>query len=181
MHFSAWLRHIAITSRLLLAIAWLLVLTAPLSASQATPLAAPQGEVLLKVTGNIAASNSGGELHLDREQLMAIDPRAVETSTPWTDGVKRFEGPLFRSVLEAAGARGERVRVRTLNDYPVEIPLSDLEQYDVILALQQDGAPLEVRELGPVFVLYPFDDYPELFNQSVRHRSAWHVISVEVP
>lgn len=181
MHFSAWLRHIAITSSLLLAIAWLLVLTAPLSASQATPLAAPQGEVLLKVTGNIAASNSGGELHLDREQLMAIDPRTVETSTPWTDGVNRFEGPLLRSVLEVAGARGERIRVRALNDYTVEIPLSDLQQYDVILALQQNGVPLEVRELGPVFVLYPFDEYPELFNQSVRHRSAWHVISVEVP
>lgn len=181
MHHSVWLCRIAITPGLLLAVVLMVMATAPLSASQTTPLVAPQGEVLLKVTGNIAVANSGNELHLDREQLMAIDPRAVETSTPWTDGVKRFEGPLFRSVLEAAGARGERVRVRTLNDYTVEIPLSDLEQYDVILALQQDGAPLEVRELGPVFVLYPFDDYPELFNQSVRHRSAWHVISLDVP
>lgn len=181
MHLSAWLRRIAITLSLLPAVTLLTLLAAPLSASQARLLAAPQGEVLLKVAGNIEASNSGDELHLDREQLMAIDPRIVETSTPWTDGVNRFEGPLFRSVLEMAGARGDRIRVRALNDYTVEIPFSELQQYDVILALQQDGVPLEVRELGPVFVLYPFDEYPELFNQSVRHRSAWHVISVEVP
>src|SRR5699024_3342846 len=127
-----------------------------------------------------AAANSGDELHLNREQLMAIDTQVIETSTPWTEGVNRFEGPLFRRVLEAAGARGERVRVRTLNDYTVDISLSELQQYDVILALQHGGVPLGVRQLGPVFVLYPFADHPALFNQSVRHRSAWHVISVEV-
>ena len=180
MHHPAWLCRIAIPPGLLLAVALMAMAAAPLSVSQAAPLAAPQGEVLLRVAGNIAATNNGDELHLDREQLMAIDTQVIETSTPWTEGVNRFEGPLFRSVLEAAGARGEHVRVRTLNDYTVDISLSELQQYDVILALQQDGVPLEVRELGPVFVLYPFDEHPELFNQSVRHRSAWHVISVEV-
>ena len=181
MHRTAWLYRLAITPSLLLTVALIVMSAAPLSASQTATMAAPQGEVLLRVSGNIETANSGDELHLDREQLMAIDTQVVETSTPWTDGVSRFEGPLFRRVLEVAGARGDRVRVRTLNDYTVEIPLRELQQYDVILALQQDGVPLEVRELGPVFVLYPFDENPELFNQSVRHRSAWHVISVEVP
>src|SRR5690625_217458 len=180
MHHPVWLCRIAISLGLLLAAALMVMAAAQLYASQAPPLAAPQGEVLLRVAGNIAAANSGDELHLNREQLMAIDTQVIETSTPWTEGVNRFEGPLFRRVLEAAGARGERVRVRTLNDYTVDISLSELQQYDVILVLQQDGVPLEVRELGPVFVLYPFADHPELFNQSVRHRSAWHVISVEV-
>lgn len=180
MHHFAWLRRITFLASLLLPVTLLPVSTTPLSAAQATSLAAPQGKVLLKVTGNIAVFNRGDELHLDREQLMAIDPQTVETSTPWTDGTHYFEGPLFRSVLEMAGAHGDRIRVRALNGYTVEIPLSELQQYDVILALQQDGVPLEVRELGPVFVLYPFDQNPELFNQSVRHRSAWHVISVEV-
>jgi|SRR5690554_98719 len=173
MHLFSWLWRIAITLNMLLGAAVPFVSAAPFSA--------PQDEVLLKITGNITISNSGAELHLDREQLMAIDPRIVETRTPWTDGVSRFDGPLLRSVLEAAGAQGDRIRVQALNDYTVEIPLSDLQRYDVILALEQDGVPLEVRELGPVFVLYPFDEYPELFNKAVRHRSVWHVIAVEVP
>ena len=104
MHHSVWLCRIAITPGLLLAVVLMVMATAPLSASQTTPLAAPQGEVLLKVTGNIAVANSGNELHLDREQLMAIDPRAVETSTPWTDGVKVQK----RVEIKACGGFGDR-------------------------------------------------------------------------
>ena len=173
MRHSSWLRCAVITLCVLLATALL-----PLSAA---PLPSPQGEVLLKITGNIDHPNVRNELHLDRQQMMSIATRVVETSTPWSDGVSRFAGPLFRKVLEEAGIQSDYVRVRALNGYAVEIPLSDLQQYDVILAIQQDGVPLGVRELGPVFVLYPFDEDPALFTQAVRHRSVWHVVSVEVP
>lgn len=173
MRHSSWPRCVALTLCWLFATALL-----PLSAA---PLPAPQDEVLLKITGNIDHPNVNNELHLDRQQMMSIATRVIETSTPWTDGVSRFEGPLFRSVLEVAGVQSDYVRVRALNNYAVEIPLSDLQQYDVILAIQQDGAPLGVRELGPIFVLYPFDEDPALFTQTVRHRSVWHVVSVEVP
>ncbi|KAA0012770.1 molybdopterin-dependent oxidoreductase [Billgrantia pellis] len=153
---------------------------ASLSVSAAS-LPAPEGEVLLRVTGNVANPNVGTELHLDRELMMSLPTRVIETSTPWTEGVGRFEGPLFRAVLEAAGIESEQVRVSAINEYDAEVPVSDLERYDVILAIQQDGEPIAVRDLGPVFVLYPFDAHPELLNETVRHRSVWHVGSIHAP
>lgn len=147
----------------------------------AEPLPPPEGEVLLRVTGNIEYPNVDGELHLDYEQLMSLSPRVIETTTPWTEGVGRFEGPLFRAVLEAAGAESESVRVTSLNEYEVEIPRSDVQDYDVILAIKRDGAPIAVRDLGPVFVLYPFDEHPQLLNETIRHRSVWHVGAIDVP
>jgi hypothetical protein len=169
----SWPRRAALTVGLLISNILLPVAAAPLSP--------PEGEVLLKVTGNIEHPNVGDELHLDRDQLMSLSPREIETSTPWTEGVGRFEGPLFRAVLETAGVDSERVRVRSLNEYEIEIPLTDLHDYDVILAVQRDGEPIAVRDLGPVFVLYPFDDHSELLNETIRHRSVWHVGTVHVP
>ncbi|MCE8003411.1 molybdopterin-dependent oxidoreductase [Billgrantia ethanolica] len=157
-----------------------LLLSSTMLPVQAAPLPPPEGEVLLRVMGNIEHPNVDGELQLDLDQLMTLSPHVIETATPWTEGVGRFEGPLFRAVLEAAGAEGERVRVASLNEYEIEIPFSDLHDYDVILAVMRDGEPIAVRDLGPVLVLYPFDEHPELLNETIRHRSVWHVGTVDV-
>ncbi|MCE8022247.1 molybdopterin-dependent oxidoreductase [Halomonas sp. MCCC 1A11036] len=159
----------------------LLLLLATLPPAMAASLPPPEGDVLLRVTGNIEHPNVGDELHLDREMLMSLSPRVIETSTPWTEGIGRFEGPLLRAVLEAAGAQGEQVRVRALNEYEYEVPVADFQDYDVILAMTRNGEPIAVRDLGPMFVLYPFDEHPELLNETIRHRSVWHVGALHVP
>ncbi|MCE8017521.1 molybdopterin-dependent oxidoreductase [Halomonas sp. MCCC 1A17488] len=147
----------------------------------AEPLPPPQGDVLLRVVGDIEHPNVGEELHLDRAMLKSLPQGVIETSTPWTEGVGRFEGPLLRALLEAAGTRSDHVRIRALNEYESEVPVADFHAYDVILALERDGEPIAVRDLGPMFVLYPFDEHPELLNETIRHRSVWHVGSVHVP
>jgi hypothetical protein len=147
----------------------------------AAELPEPSGEVVLTIGGDIDHPNVDGEAHFDREMLMGLSPRTVETATPWHGESARYEGPLFRAVLEAAGARGERLEVRALNDFEAEIPVSDLRDYEVILAMLRDGEPMAIRDFGPLFVLYPFDDHPELNNEMIRFRSVWQVERIHVP
>ena len=49
--------------------------------------------------------------------------------------------------------------MRALNDYWVDIPVSDIEQFDILLANKMDGNPLKVRDFGPYFVIYPMDKF----------------------
>lgn len=161
---------------LLLALALLLWLPPSAVAEEALP--APSGEVLLTISGNIDHPNVGEKASFDREMLMDIAPTETRTRTPWHPDLGRYEGPLLREVLAAAGVRSERVRVRALNDFEAEIPLAELHDYDVILAMKRNGSPLQIREFGPLFVLYPFDEHPELLNESVRFRSVWHVVHI---
>lgn len=153
----------------------------PAAALADASLPPPEGEVLLRLDGDIAHPNVGDELHLDRAQLMALPSRVIETRIPWAEGKFRFEGPLVRAVLAAAGVEANHIRVRALNDYEAEVPVADFHDYDVILALERDGHPIPVRDLGPMLVLYPFDDYPELHTESIRFRSVWHVERIHVP
>ncbi|WP_299314287.1 molybdopterin-dependent oxidoreductase [uncultured Halomonas sp.] len=152
-----------------------------LSPAAADELPAPTGEVLLTISGDIARPNVGNEARFDREMLQAIAPTEVRTRTPWHADDGCYEGPLLREVLAAAGVRSEQVWVRALNDYEAEIPLAELEEYDVILAMRRNGSPMQIREFGPLFVLYPFDDHPELLNETVRFRSVWHVVHIHAP
>lgn len=100
--------------------------------------------------------------------------------TPWTEGKTRFEGPLLQAVLEAVGAYGKTLRVTALNDYAAEIPATDATDFETILAVHMNGKPMSVRDKGPVFMIYPFDTNPELYNEKYFSRSVWQIKSIEV-
>lgn len=143
-------------------------------------LDAPEGAVMLVVSGNITHTNVGDEAHFDKAMLEALTQRETVTRTPWHDGEVRFSGPLGRAVLDAVGAEGENMRVIALNDYASNIPVADFENHEVILAMQANGNMLRVRDHGPLFVIYPFDEYPELMNEEILMRSVWQVARIDV-
>ncbi|MBY5923935.1 MULTISPECIES: molybdopterin-dependent oxidoreductase [unclassified Halomonas] len=144
-------------------------------------LPAPEGPVLLKMSGDIDNANVGNQLWLDRQMLEQLEGRELTTDTPWHRQASRFKGPLLRSVLELAGVRAGHIRVHALNGFVADIPVSDAQRYDVILAMSQDDNVMSVRNFGPLFVLYPFDDHPELHNETIQFRSVWQVDAIEVP
>ena len=38
-----------------------------------------------------------------------------------------------------------------------------------------DGEELRVRDKGPLWIVYPRDDFPELDNRLIRSRWVWQV------
>lgn len=151
-----------------------------LFSTHALALDKPEGPVILVVSGKVEQTNVGDEAHFDKAMLEELAQHETVSQTPWYDGVVRFSGPLGRAVLDAAGAHGERMRVAALNDYAATIPISDFEDYDVILAMQANGQTLRIRDHGPLFVIYPFDTHPELLNEEILVRSVWQVNRIDV-
>jgi hypothetical protein len=159
-------------------IVWLTAL-AP-SAARAGNLPSPTGPVILTVTGRIANTNAGKAAEFDLAMLEALPGRTAKVSTPWAEGVNAFQGPLTRVVLEAVGAQGAKLKVTALNDYSADVPADDFIKFDVILALKKNDAYLPVRNQGPIFIIYPFDTNPSLYNEVYFGRSVWQVKSIEV-
>ncbi|UYO73113.1 hypothetical protein M0220_09380 [Halomonas qinghailakensis] len=153
---------------------------AALTTNNAQALDAPTGSVILKVTGNITQTNVGSEAHFDSEMLEALTQHTTQTSTPWHDGVVSFEGPLGKALIEAVGVEGELLKVVALNDYFAMVPVSDFYDYEVILAMRVNGQLLRIRDHGPLFVIYPFDDNPSLLSEEILTRSVWQVKRIEV-
>ncbi len=155
--------------------ACLLLATAPVRA-----LEAPTGTVMLTISGQVRSPNDGSNAQFDMPMLERLPQTSFSTRTPWYAQARRFTGPLLRDVLRAAGAHGSLLRARALNDYRVDIPFDDAQRFDLIVARLLDGAPMPVRDKGPLFVVYPFDSQPELRNAVYYSRSAWQLRSIEV-
>lgn len=150
------------------------------SAGGALALDAPTGRVVLTVTGAIAETNAPGAAEFDMAMLAALAQRTTVTTTPWTTGEVSFAGPLGSALLDAVGATGATLKVTALNDYSAEVPAADLREHPVILATTLDGKPMSVREKGPLFLIYPFAEEPDLYNETYFNRSVWQIARIEV-
>ncbi len=151
-----------------------------MAAGVARALERPTGAVLLTLSGQIRNPNEGSKAQFDMPMLERLPQTSFSTRTPWYSQARQFTGPLLREVLRAAGAHGTVLRARALNDYRVDIPFDDAQRFDLIVARLLDGAPMPVRDKGPLFVVYPFDAQPELRNAVYYSRSAWQLRSIEV-
>ena len=143
-------------------------------------LAPAQDPVILTVTGAIANTNAPGRADFDLANLEHLGLSKLVTWTPWTEGEIEFEGVLARRLMAAVGANGTEVHATALNQYDETIPLADFQSYDVLLALRMNGRPMRVRDKGPIWIIYPWADHPELDDFLTREKSVWQLTALDV-
>jgi hypothetical protein len=134
----------------------------------------------LRISGKIEQANVGDEAHFDRALLDTLQRETLSTSTVVTDGVHRFEGVMVRDLLERVGADGEFAIASALNDYEIEIPITDFQAFDVLLADTMDGERLTARDKGPLWIVYPRDDHVELQDIRYDYRWVWQLNRLEI-
>ena len=158
-----------------------LVMAGPENAMSATlPAAGEETTVLLTIRATGGEDISDFVYTFTRSDLENLPQQTIRTKTPWTDGIHDFSGPLVNNVLSAAGKRGRILQCVALNDYAVDIPIGDIERYQPILAMKQDGKNMSTREKGPLWVIFPWSDNPELWTESYFSRSIWQLKEIEL-
>lgn len=133
----------------------------------------PRGAVILKVDGLVGHTNIAKQAQFDLAMLQTLPASTLYTSTVVTDGVKRFDGVLVRDLFNFLNyaPQSRKVEALALNDYLVEIPLSDFYEYDVLLATHMDGVLLTSIDKGPLWIVYPRDSVRKL--QDIRYDYRW--------
>ena len=140
----------------------------------------PTGEIMLSINGMINECNDGMEVHLDRAMIDAMPHKEIKTENPWDHGPSTYEGVLLRDLMKYVKADGQTATFTALNDYRSDLPVADMDKYDVILAFKRDGVDLPVRDKGPFFVVFPFTDVPELATEARYAQSVWQVNRITI-
>jgi hypothetical protein len=154
-----------------------------MAAALAVPLQAleaPKERVVLTVRGKIGVTNGDGAADFDMKMLQALPQHSFTTKTPWHNRPVKFTGPRLADVLAAVKASGSAIRAVSINDDAVTIPVADTRQHQVIVARLLDDKPMAVRDKGPLFVVYPFDDSATLRSVVFYERAIWQLKTLEV-
>ncbi|MBS8228430.1 molybdopterin-dependent oxidoreductase [Vannielia litorea] len=149
----------------------------PLAAKE---LATPEGDVLLTVSGEITNTNAGESAQFDLAMLEALGTETIETTTIWTEGTNTFEGVSLKMLAEAVGFEGATLRATAINDYAVEIPLTDAVEGGPIVAYRMNGAEMSVRDKGPLWIVYPYDANADYRTEVIYSRSIWQLDRIVV-
>ncbi|WP_114946816.1 oxidoreductase [Microvirga calopogonii] len=161
-------------------LAFLVVFLGGLTSSHALePLPSAKGEILLTVVGEIDVTNAPGRAEFDRAMLEALGRKSLAATFVISGKKHRFEGVPLRAVLDRVGGRGGTIRASAWNDYEVDIPWDDLK-YDPLLAMSADGEVLSLRDKGPLWIVYPRDDYSALRDDIHDSRWVWQLNRLRV-
>lgn len=151
-----------------------------LDTSAALALEPTEGEVVLTVTGDISQANSRDAARFDIAMLEKIGTVTFETTTIWTEGVQTFTGVEIVDLLDVLGVEAGTLRASAVNDYAVDIPVSDAVRGGPIIAFRRNGEPMSLREKGPLWIVYPYDVSPEYQAEEIYSRSIWQLDRIEV-
>jgi hypothetical protein len=132
----------------------------------------------------VLKSGAGGKAEFPVTSDVIAKLKETEFKVPLTDqdeNIHTVRGPLLRDLLAAAGVSGKAVVATAADGYEVEIPMSDITNYDVIVAVAVDGKPITVDENGPSRILYPVLDNPKLKDDDkIAERMAFQLKQLTV-
>lgn len=167
----------SVTSRrsLILGAACLVLAAVVPPGAHAGELAKPTGDVVLTIDGAIGTFNAENRADFDIDMLRAMPAVKIKTSTPWTDGVTEFEGVPLEAVFKAVGAKGKAIKATALNDYIADVDPATIVSSGAVLAYRMNGADISVRDKGPLWIMFPFDEQPQLKAETVYSQSVWQL------
>ena len=132
--------------------------------------------ILLMVTNHETGQVTG----LTDPELAALPQVAFQTGTMWTEDVETFEGPTLRSVLRAAGLDPDKpVLASAENDYTIVIDPALTDEKAPIIAMRRNGEAFDLRQKGPLWVVYPFDSSDAFNTEQHFSISIWQLVAIE--
>jgi hypothetical protein len=153
-----------------------------MAASATAAHAGDAAPLSLDIDGEVRVTNNAAHTayHFTEAQLLKLPVHAISTSTAWTPRTT-FTGPLLSDILKAVGAYGSEIEIHTLDDYICDVPVADASRYGVVLAYAMNGRRLKVSDYGPLFLVYPRDQYPqELAGPAGDAKFAWQIKSMTI-
>jgi hypothetical protein len=138
------------------------------------------GPAILTISGDLELEDGCDTFVFDRASLMALPATTFETSTVWTDGVHSFTGVSLQTLALEMGMSDGQFLATAINDYTVEIPISDTVEGGPIIAYLIDGEEMSIRDKGPLWVIYPYDHAADFRSEVVYSRSIWQLDRLEI-
>lgn len=135
--------------------------------------AAVAGETLLTVT------HDGAVQTYDLEALQEMGATTFETETIWTEGVQSFTGVPLADLVEDYDIEDGVLLASAINDYTVEIPVTDAVEGGPMIAYLNNGEPMSIRDKGPLWIVYPYDSNPDYQSELIYSRSIWQLDRIE--
>ncbi len=144
------------------------------------PIPLPKNETILTVTGNVRNTNQGDAIVMDRLTLESVGLVEYSVKDLFENEHRLFRGVLMRDLLDLWQITPETttLEITALNDYQINVPIEWLQEFPVLLALQQDGTDMPRDYRGPTMLIFPYEQFPDMSEFSVEFYWIWQIKTI---
>lgn len=141
----------------------------------------PQQAPILTVTGKIGTTNHDHAIVMDRTTLEKAGLVEYTVNDPFEDRPVRYGGVLMRDLLALwqVADDAQMVAITALNDYKIDIPITEFRQFPILFALEADGVYMQPDYRGPAMLVYPIDQY-EFDSIAVQRNWIWQIKTIDI-
>jgi len=145
-------------------------------------ISVPTGDVILTINGDISQKNSGDALQFDLATLESIGLVEYDVDDPFVKKNIVYSGVLMSQLLKVAGASSEAttLTLTALDDYSVDMKISDVVKWPILVALKADGGYMPIDKNGPLISIIPYNDFPELDHLTYDAVWVWSLSEITV-
>ena len=112
--------------------------------------------------------------------LKSMPKTSYTTNTIWTEGETQFDGVLLTELLATIGASPTSVTAWAINDYMAEFSPGEPSWDAALITYSMNGQNMHVREKGPLWIVFPYDESPEFRTDYVYSQSVWQLSRLDV-
>ncbi len=140
------------------------------------------GPTVLTVEGKISQTNADNALKFDMETLESIGVVEYKVTDPFAKKSILYSGVLLSQLLQVAGAdkNATTLTLWALDDYSVDMKISDSERWPVLIATKANGAYMPLDQKGPLVSVFPFDNFPEIDHLTYDNQWLWALAKITV-
>ncbi|MBX3015636.1 MAG: molybdopterin-dependent oxidoreductase [Caldilineaceae bacterium] len=141
----------------------------------------PATAPILTITGTIGTFNDPAGIVMDRATLEESGVVEYTVLDPFEERKIQYRGVLMRDLLALwqVPDDAQTVHFVAINDYMIDVPITDFYQYPVLFALQADGEYMQPDYRGPAMLVYPVDNY-EFDLLAVRRKWIWQIKTIRI-
>jgi hypothetical protein len=99
-------------------------------------------------------------------------------SNLWIEKTTTYTGVKLSGILEKYKITNEWLQLTALNDYSIEVPIADADK-GAFIAYLIDGKQIKIRDKGPLWLLYPFNENKALDIDMYHNQSIWQLKVIE--
>jgi hypothetical protein len=143
------------------------------------------GSTVLTVSGMIALRDSDGVCNFTLDELKTLTSTTYEVADPWL-GNRTYHGVRLSELLNYVGvpANAKDVVLVCSDGKEFTVSYQHVLEYPIMLTYGtvsgESIRALPASQGGPVKLVYPIDDYPEVLEIYPAENWAWFVIGVRV-
>ena len=105
--------------------------------------------------------------------LMLLPATKFTTSTIWTAENQTFTGVELSELIKHLEIKGNVLHAIALDEYYFDLPMTDALPGGPIVAYLNNGNRMTVREKGPLWIVYPYDENKKFQTEEIYARSVW--------